>query len=161
MNAPSGKVKPVIKWLGLLVGGMMMLSGFISTLTSVLRLPFSGSGFLFTLLGLGMSALIAWLGWKLIEATGTAMSIRMAMKILLLLTGIMMLLGGGMCAVSNAYVSIASGLGGYGGIALMLMAISCLTAWLGWVAIKRSNIKLFRQENAAEETEIPADAENK
>lgn len=100
MEAQSGKRKPVFKWLGLILGGMMLL------------------------------------------------------------TGCLMLLGGGVCAVTNAFFSVSNGLGGYGAVSAVLLAVSCAAAVAGWFAIKFPGFRFAGQKESAEKTRYPADGES-
>jgi hypothetical protein len=70
---------------------------------------------------------------------------KMVMKVFLLLTGIVMLLGGGICAVSNTYLMFAN----YRAepLFLLLLGLSCLIAWAGWAAIKFSGIGQSRNSD--------------
>lgn len=65
---------------------------------------------------------------------------KMAMKIFLLLTGSVMLLGGGICVATNVFFAIPNLFRQDVWLYLMLMGISGLIAWAGWGVIKLSGI---------------------
>ena len=59
-------------------------------------------------------------------------ALKRAMKIVLLLTGSVMLLGGGFCVATNLFFAIPSMFQQAIMLYLVLMSISALIAWLGW-----------------------------
>lgn len=86
---------------------------------------------------------------------------KMAMKIFLLLAGSVMLVGGGICAVTDAYFAVASKFrpgSGFGiGFPILLAAVASLIAWAGWWAIKFSGIG--QSKRSAKEAEPEANGE--
>jgi hypothetical protein len=82
---------------------------------------------------------------------------KMAAKIFLLLTGSVMLLGGGICAAMDAFFAIGNGFKSEGMFLLVLMVIACLIAWAGWMAIKLSGI--FHSQTSSNEIESAASNE--
>lgn len=66
---------------------------------------------------------------------------KMIWKVFLLFIGGVMLIGGGICAVTDAFLGLANIFRADGLFMLVWMtAISCLIAWAGWAAIKASGL---------------------
>jgi len=59
-------------------------------------------------------------------------------KVLAVLLGGAMLLGGGICVATDMMIIVTSGIRNFQGISFLLgmMAISAVVAWVGWVLIK-------------------------
>ncbi len=88
---------------------------------------------------------------------------KMAMKIFLLLVGSVMLVGGGICAVTDAYFAVVSAFrpgGGFGnGFLILLTVVALLIAWAGWWAIKFSGFGQTKRSPKEVEPEVNEEAE--
>jgi hypothetical protein len=69
-----------------------------------------------------------------------AQALKMIFKVFLLLTGGVMLLGGGICAAMDTYFAVTNGFRADSGFILMFAVVSALIAWAGWWVIQLSGI---------------------
>lgn len=88
---------------------------------------------------------------------------KMAMKIFLLLVGSVMLVGGGICAVTDAYFAVVSvfrpGSGFDNGFLILLTVVALLIAWAGWWAIKFSGFGQAMRPRAQAKPEANEESE--
>lgn len=76
----------------------------------------------------------------------------------MLLIGIMMLFGGGLCVTADAVMMFMAGANNFL-IWLGLLALAALISWIGWLLVKAAKAKPSRNAIEVEEIKQVADSE--